>query len=99
MNLFENEDASQDTGKVQRGGAEMIRDAITKWGMMHPLYVVVEFTGEEDGNPLPPQRMAGDIAHVGAYVDRITSELPGSNPKLVGFSTDKSWAKNQGEEV
>lgn len=81
----------------RRGGEEMIHDAFGKWIKRHPVYVVVEVTGAgKDGEPY---RVSGGIANVGGHVDQAGRTFPGSKARLVGFSTDRNWARGEGDEV
>lgn len=78
----------------RRDGAAVLKDGLSKWIKRYPVYVIVSVQGVEK-----PWTMSGTMVGVANKIDQIKKATPEATFRMVGLSSDRNWAREQGEEV
>lgn len=87
----------------QRGAMKGLRYQIDKLIDKQPLYVVVEVVVDfkDASTPSFQHRVSGNLLRVSSWLEDVKKmpDIRNFVPKVVGFSTDRNWARGQGDEV
>jgi hypothetical protein len=89
-------------GHGQKDAMKGLKYQIDKLIDKQPVYVVVDLVVDfKSDAPSFKHRVSGNLLRVSAWLEDVAKmpDIRNFIPKVVGFSTDRNWARGQADEV